>query len=215
MDLSERLKELRGQRGWGQRELANKSGVHIGIIAKAETKITKKLSPKNLQKISDAFEITVKELMSEKMADTKGSPVNNGLPVYEIVSIPYHGVVPAGYPEIMNPVENKNFPVIREVYNMIPDREKACSVRVSGDSLRGDGISHGDYLICIKNSPYIEGKIYLIHLIDTNEVVLKHVFRQNGIIRLVASNGEYKDIQTSNCELLARAIYKVKLEEIR
>jgi len=62
--LAKKLRELRAERDWSQEDLAAASGLHrtyIGTIEKSEQSIT----IDNIQKLADAFEVTISELFQE------------------------------------------------------------------------------------------------------------------------------------------------------
>jgi len=62
--LAKKLRELRAERDWSQEDLAAASGLHrtyIGTIERSEQSIT----IDNIQKLADAFEVTISELFQE------------------------------------------------------------------------------------------------------------------------------------------------------
>ena len=63
-------------------------------------------------------------------------------------------------------------------------------LRVSGDSMIGDNICDGDYIICEQCDTARDG-IIVVALIDQQEATLKRIFRnENGTVTLVPSNPE-------------------------
>lgn len=63
-------------------------------------------------------------------------------------------------------------------------------LRVSGDSMIGDNICDGDYIVCEQCNTARDGTI-VVALIDNQEATLKRIFRnQNGTVTLVPSNPE-------------------------
>ncbi|MBK5077293.1 helix-turn-helix transcriptional regulator [Lactococcus lactis] len=64
MNLSERLKSLRLEQGYTQKELANKLGIAYQNIQKYEKGIAKPLN-KNLENLAEVFQVSVSYLMGE------------------------------------------------------------------------------------------------------------------------------------------------------
>lgn len=61
-------------------------------------------------------------------------------------------------------------------------------LRVTGDSMIGDNICDGDYIICEQSNTARNGAI-VVALIDNQEATLKRLFRnENGTVTLVPSN---------------------------
>ena len=73
-----------------------------------------------------------------------------------------------------------------------------------GDSLKGDNINNGDIVVIEPHPDLIEGKIYIIRL--DNEVVARHVHRENGFAVLTSSNGKYARIEVDKLEVIGRVI---------
>jgi transcriptional regulator with XRE-family HTH domain len=62
MDLDDKIKQLREERGWTQDELAKRSGLDRAYIAAIETKQIKKPSVESFLKLARAFKIRPEEL---------------------------------------------------------------------------------------------------------------------------------------------------------
>jgi transcriptional regulator with XRE-family HTH domain len=62
MDLDDKIKQLREERGWTQDELAKRSGLDRAYIAAIETKQIKKPSVESFLKLAHAFKIRPEEL---------------------------------------------------------------------------------------------------------------------------------------------------------
>ena len=69
------------------------------------------------------------------------------------------------------------------------------ALKVSGDSMRDDGIFDGDYVIIEKTSNPKNGDI-VVALVDEDLVTLKRFFREKTRIRLQPANSNYKPIYT-------------------
>ena len=57
MDLAQKIKLLRSEKGWTQEELAKKSGVSIQSIKRYETGIGENITTSNLEKIAKVFDV--------------------------------------------------------------------------------------------------------------------------------------------------------------
>jgi len=76
--LSRNLKKLRGQAGLTQTQLAYKAGISISSISRWETKSPTRVTKRNLQKLADALEVTIKDLYT-KDDSFKEEPIFNKL----------------------------------------------------------------------------------------------------------------------------------------
>ena len=133
-----------------------------------------------------------------------------GVPAPEpetLVSIPIIGVVPCGTP----------FPAdeFRQGFIDLPvkliqghNKDECFAIRASGNSLLGDGIEDGDFLIVSKNTSFIDGKIYIILIGD--DVVARHCWLDEDRMRLVASGGAYEQIRATEATILGRVVLSGK-----
>ncbi len=64
--ISQRLKELRKEKGWSQQKLAEKTGLSFNAITKIEQGLAKHPTLKTLLKLADAFGIGLDELVGRK-----------------------------------------------------------------------------------------------------------------------------------------------------
>ena len=69
------------------------------------------------------------------------------------------------------------------------------ALKVSGDSMKDDGIFDGDYVIIEKTNNPKNGDI-VVALVDEDNVTLKRFFREKTRIRLQPANSNYKPIYT-------------------
>ncbi|MFH1855272.1 MAG: transcriptional repressor LexA [bacterium] len=69
------------------------------------------------------------------------------------------------------------------------------ALKVSGDSMKDDGIFDGDYVIIEKTSNPKNGDI-VVALTDQDNATLKRFFREKTRIRLQPANSNYKPIYT-------------------
>lgn len=64
LNLSERIKELRSQRGWSQDRLAEKVGVSRPSVTQWESGVTKNIKNETLVGLAAAFDMSVDELLT-------------------------------------------------------------------------------------------------------------------------------------------------------
>jgi len=80
-------------------------------------------------------------------------------------------------------------------------------LEVKGDSMIGDGIHDGDYIICEKAETACDGTI-VVALIDSEEATLKRLIRNNdNTIHLVASNPRITPMAYSPDRVKVQGIY--------
>lgn len=72
--IANKIEKLMVERGWNQVDLANKSGIHQGTISNILNEKTTKVQIPNLQKLANAFGITVDELMERPLPKPKIDP---------------------------------------------------------------------------------------------------------------------------------------------
>jgi repressor LexA len=104
------------------------------------------------------------------------------------VSVPLVGQVAAGQPILAE--EN-----IEEVYALPADLvsgDETFMLRVKGDSMIGDGLFDGDFVVVQKQSSADNGDIVVALLGD--EATVKRFFRENGRVRLQPSNPSMEPI---------------------
>ncbi|NLL90488.1 MAG: hypothetical protein GX226_05255 [Dehalococcoidales bacterium] len=76
--------------------------------------------------------------------------------------------------------------------------------------MRGKGIDDGDFILIQPGvDTIIDGKIYVVDLPSEGQV-LRQLYKQDGYLRLVASNDEYKDILAVDVKIIGRAVKGIK-----
>jgi SOS-response transcriptional repressor LexA len=83
--------------------------------------------------------------------------------------------------------------------------ERTYAVRVVGTSLEGDEIYDGDVLLVEKEPIFVDGDIYIVRV--GAESAVRHVYRDNGMARLVSSNGECREIKVTELDIRGRVLY--------
>jgi repressor LexA len=202
------------ERGMSQRRLSKLSGVdrgHINKLLKGETdsitfRIARALAhPLNISPTifleSNLPEIAeLHRSLRDVLLEAEG--IAQHLEVFEI---PLRGSVPAGtpFPEEENLQGTVELP--RSLLVGITNLDKLYALTVSGDSLIGDSIEKGDYVIVDPTqTEIIDGKIYII-LLD-NESVTKHVYKLNDKVKLVSSNSEFQELEVDQLQIQGKVI---------
>lgn len=78
--------------------------------------------------------------------------------------------------------------------SMLPHQPGDFLLRVTGDSMKGDGIMDGDFVLLRPNQEPRNGEIAAAYVGDAFEATLKHVHFEKALVRLRASNPVYSDI---------------------
>ncbi|MSN96323.1 helix-turn-helix domain-containing protein [Campylobacter sp. FMV-PI01] len=79
MDLAQRLKQLRDEKGWTQSDLAKFSGVSIDSIKGYEIGKTKNITTGNLKKIANAFNISTQDFFSSKLSHSEAKDLSHSV----------------------------------------------------------------------------------------------------------------------------------------
>ena len=91
-------------------------------------------------------------------------------------------------------------------FGSVPQPHQLFAFQVSGDSMIGDHIEHGDCVL-LRNVEIRNGQIGAV-VVD-GETTLKRIYKENGLLRLVPSNPSYEPIhilpeEISSCRILGR-----------
>ncbi|OHB50380.1 MAG: repressor LexA [Planctomycetes bacterium GWF2_41_51] len=78
--------------------------------------------------------------------------------------------------------------------------EDTFALKVQGDSMTGDGIFDGDFVVCKKSQNAQNGKI-VAAIVDNENATVKRFFKESDRIRLEPSNPAYEPIYTQNCTI--------------
>lgn len=102
--------------------------------------------------------------------------------------IPLLGLIAAGAPIQAIP-QIDTLPVSRSLVG----GRVSYALRVSGDSMRDEGILDGDYLVIEARKTAIDGEI-VVALIDDDSATLKRFFQESDRVRLEPANRQYAPI---------------------
>jgi repressor LexA len=107
--------------------------------------------------------------------------------------IPFVGRIAAGLP--VEAVENKEYLSIESCFG---NRDDIFALEVKGDSMVGDGIRQGDYVICRRTTEAADGQM-VVAIVDNENATLKRFYKQNNLVRLQPANDAYEPIYSNNC----------------
>ena len=104
--------------------------------------------------------------------------------------VPLLGRIAAGKPILADGEDIREFLPLPAQY--VRD-EEVFMLEVKGESMIGDGILDGDYVIVSRPYEFRDGDIYAV-LIENEEATAKHVYREENSWRLVSSNDAFNPI---------------------
>lgn len=112
---------------------------------------------------------------------------------------PLVGKIAAGYP--IEKVEDRDELDVMDIVGPRPGRQGAIfALRVTGDSMRDEGILDGDYILVERTDSAVNGD-RVVALLTNGETTLKTFFREPDRIRLQPANPEFKPIYVKECKI--------------
>jgi repressor LexA len=111
-----------------------------------------------------------------------------------IDGIPLLGSVAAGAP--IEAIENIEHISLQSEFGS----EDTFALKIQGDSMTGDGIFDGDYVMCKRTQTASNGKIVVV-ITDNENATVKRFYKEADRIRLEPSNPNYEPIYTTNCQI--------------
>ncbi|MEQ4489701.1 MAG: XRE family transcriptional regulator [Dehalococcoides mccartyi] len=217
MGIAEKLREIRTNKRLTQEALGKLSGLGRTYVNHIECGRIPNITIQTAQKLAGALGVSTDDLMEKTSSDKSGlsdRPIDDMLSIFstklrqlEIVEIPVRGVIPAGNPAAEEEIDLGVIRVPREVVEGKIDR--VFALKIGGESLNGDGLHSGDNVLIDPDAPIIDGKIYAVRIGGT-EVLARHVYKENGHLRLESSNGEYKRLLATDVEIQGRLIYQMR-----
>ena len=205
-----KIKQLREESDMTQSELAEKSGLGRGHIARIEIGDMKNLRQDTFAKLAGGLGITYGALQSIIAGVSVNNTDSGRYGLRPSLPVPIRGAVPAGYPDLREENTSGYVYVSPEELRGVSS-EGLFALRVTGESLAGDSIHTDDFVVVSPQKEIINGKIYVCRI--ENEVVAKHVFTENNRVRLVSTNPQFKDIELPSGEILGRIILSGRWNE--
>jgi repressor LexA len=118
--------------------------------------------------------------------------------------IPLVGRVAAGSP--IEAIEDKEQLSLSTYFGSGDD---VFALEVTGDSMLGDDIRDGDYVICRRSSVANNGQL-VVAVVDNEDATLKRIYKENGRVRLQPANDDYEPIYSGNCRIEAVVVGLVR-----
>ena len=216
MDIYDKIKKLREEKGMSQEELANKLGYKSKTsIHKIEQKLTD-LPLSKVVEFAKALHTTPAYLMGwaeyktsyDNLLHEVPSNISNKKITYEelipieIVEIPMYGKASAGNGYINLEQEIGSYAVPKHIF-----KKGIFAIRVSGDSMTGIDKSIPDGSTAIVDPELCSDPISLNNKVcifeyDDETYIKQLIIDKQGIIRLRSFNPEYDDIIVLNVNLL-------------
>ncbi len=119
----------------------------------------------------------------------------------QVRKLPLIGKVPAGNPLLALQEYSQIIPVPEE----LAGNEGSFLVKVEGDSMTGDHILDGDYVMVQPQNSADNGDI-VIALVNQEEVTVKRLLKKEGKIMLMPSNPLYNPIIVKEAAILGKVI---------
>ena len=177
MNMGERLKELRVQKGATQEEVGKVLNVTKPTIMKYEKGLVENLKRTSIEKLAKYFDVTPSYLMClEDSSNVNG----NGKQVFPLL-----GIVKAGY----NYLANENIIGWVNIDKKVSDPENYFALKVIGDSMQP--ILYEDDIVIVHKQSDIESGQIAIVLVDNEEATVKKLIKYDDRIELIAFNSYY------------------------
>jgi repressor LexA len=220
--LGSRLREILEVRGVSQNELARRTGIDRARISQIANDRISNLTLDTLKVIAKALEMSVAELLagiedSESEIQPKTIKatlfeLQSHLDRLDVIEIPIKGVVPAGYPFEEEEQRLDIVTLPKEELKSVSRMDELFALKIQGESLSGDGIHDGDYVIVDPNADFVNDRIYAVRV--ENRVTAKHLHRENGHVLLLPSNDRYPPMEFEKIEILGRLILVIKRKKL-
>ena len=110
------------------------------------------------------------------------------------------GRVAAGVP--LEAVENIEYLSLNSCFG---NGDDIFALEVKGDSMVGENIQEGDYVICRRSSVADNGQL-VIAIVDNEDATLKRFYKEKTQARLEPANNSYQPIYSDNCHIEAVVI---------
>lgn len=178
MNMGERIKQLRLEKGLTQEELGKYIGVKKAAIMKYEKGNVKNMKRSAIETLSNLFNVTPSYLMC--LDESKVNEEDK-----KIVKIPILGTVKAGYDWLAE--ENVvDYITLKEE---LPNVDEYFGLRITGDSML-PLLSDGD-LVIVHDQDDVESGQTAVVLINGEEATVKKVVKTNDGIELHSMNPYY------------------------
>ena len=129
---------------------------------------------------------------------------NSNLVCEPPTGIPLVGRVAAGLP--IEAIEDREYVSLSSHFG---GGDEIFALEVTGDSMLGDDIRDGDYVICRRSSLANDGQL-VVAIVGNEDATLKRLYKENGRVRLQPANDDYEPIYSDNCRIEAVVVGLVR-----
>lgn len=189
-DFKDRLKNLRSQKKFRQKDLATKLGIARTTIANYEQG-TRFPDKETLKNIANFFDVSIDYLLGR--SDYPNYWSNKIVDFNQLVEIPILGVITAGKPILAQ----ENIEDYRLTSKADVKGGNYFFLKVNGDSMIGSRIHSGDLVLIRKQEDVENGTIGVV-MVNDEEATLKRIYKKNNHIILQPDNPKYEPIILSN-----------------
>lgn len=180
MNMGERIKQLRLQKGLTQEELGKYIGVQKSAIRKYEKGSVTNLKRSSIETLAKLFNVTPSYLMC---IDDDNNFENNMIDNKRV--FPLLGSVKAGYDYLAS----ENIIGYVTIDKKLADPENYFALKIVGDSMQP--VMYEDDIIIVHRQSDVESGQIAIVLVDGEEGTVKKVIKYDNYIELVAFNSYY------------------------
>ena len=118
--------------------------------------------------------------------------------------IPLVGQVAAGVP--IEAIEQKEHLSLDSHFGNNGD---TFALKVVGESMAGDDIHDGDYVICRRSAAAENGRL-VVAIVDDENATLKKFYKEKSAVRLQPANDNYQPIYSDSCRIEAVVVGLVR-----
>ena len=182
MNMGDRIKQLRQEKGLTQEELGKYIGVKKAAVMKYEKGNVKNMKRSTIETLSKLFNVTPSYLMclEEPKTDAFGTPVT---------SIPILGTVKAGYDYL---AQENWIGTIDVETSLVGNGKDFIALKVHGDSM-SPVLIEDDVVIIKKQNDFETGDI-VVAIVNGDEATIKKGKKSNNSILLQPLNTNYEPL---------------------
>ncbi|MEO7933112.1 MAG: transcriptional repressor LexA [Chthoniobacterales bacterium] len=92
--------------------------------------------------------------------------------------------------------------------DLLPSRDGDFLLRVTGDSMTGDGILDGDKVLLRPGVDWRDGEIAAVQVGYEREATLKRIYREGAKIRLKPSNDRFPEIIVNASDVIVAGVFR-------
>lgn len=224
MDLAQKIKLLRSEKGWTQDDLAKKSGVSVQSIKRYEAGVGENITTLNLQKFARVFDVQTSYFLGDdSLLSTNTQITATSENESDVVLIPYFedtyasaGIGSINYDEVPNNIKFfKSF--LRSFLGITGDLSNLHVISACGDSMEPT-ITNGELLFVRAlqgDLNIVSGQVYTVNY--DGDTFVKRLERNpvTKAITLFSDNDKYEPIvikgqNLKNCIVVGRVVAHIR-----